>query len=435
MVYQALEAIIAQHPVLSAIPIDEDKPYTSFVRLPQIDVQRTVVFVTRKHNSQDDGDGADSQLDEIIEEQHNTDFKEHYGELPFWRVIVLHHAETLSNFAVSFIFHHALCDGASGLAFHRAFLSALNAASEHDIALTGAGSSSMDPIVYPPKSPLLLSLEEFHPLPLSLTFFAKTIWNEFFARAPQRVWTALPITDSMAMRQTRFLSFSLSVNTTQVLLKASRTNSTSLTASIEVIIAQVLFKHLIPENYSVLVAQGAISLRRFLPQDVIDDDSLGTYVSTYKFVHQRPSDDPSHGHLPIAEPFSWDEARRVKTAIDTELAKKGNDSVIGLLRYAGDLITFLKKKIGKEREQSFEVSNIGVFKSASNNQGDKLWSIGRMVFSQCSNVAGPALNFSMVTGGDGRLTMGISWLEGVVENDWAHLVMEDMKNRIEELVR
>ena len=435
LVYQALAAVIVQHPILSAIPINEDEVGTSFVRLPQIDLWRTVTFVTRKHGSQHGSDQTDNELDGIIEKQHNTDFKECYGELPFWRVIILHPDETRANCVVSFIFHHALCDGASGLAFHRAFLSALNAVPELHTASGGAGANAMDPIVYPPKTPLLPSLEELHPLPLSLSFFVKTMWNEFVARSPQNVWTALPITNSMAMRQTRFRSFSLSFSTTQNLLTVSRTYSTSLTAAIEMILAEVLFKHLTTESYSTLIAQGAISLRRFLPRNMIDDDSMGTYASAYKYVHQRPGNESFQGPHLTAKPFPWDEACKVKATIDIELAKKGNDNVIGLLRYAGNLHTFLSKKVGKEREQSFEVSNIGVFKSVLTGQSDKSWSIGRMVFSQCSNVAGPALNLSMVTGGDGCLTMGISWLEGVVETEWAQLVLKDLKSMIEELAK
>ena len=425
--------MIAQHPILSAIPIDEDKSCTSFVRLPRIDLRRAVTIIERRNDNQQDSDRLDGELDEIIEGQHNTNFKDHYGELPFWRFIILQDAVTASSFTVSFVFHHALCDGASGLAFHRAFLSALNAASELHTASGDAGADSVEPIVYPPKAALLPSLEELHPLSLSISFFGKTLWSEFVARKTQNVWTASPITNVMAIRPTRFRSFSLSTSTTQKLLAASRTHSTSLTATIETIFAEVLFKNLIPEKHSVLIGQGAISLRRFLPQDVIDDDSLGTYVSAYKFVHQRPSNDFSQSHLPVTKLFPWDEARRVKTAIDTELAKKGDDNIIGLLRYAGDLLAFLIKKVGKDREQSFEVSNIGVFKPAAISRRDKTWSIGRMVFSQCSNVAGPALNLSMVTGGDGCLTMGISWLEDVVENEWVQLVMKDLKSTMKDL--
>ena len=427
-------AVIAQHPILSAIPVDEDKPDTYFARLPEINLRRAVKFVARQQQDfKEDNDGIDGELDEIIENQHNTNFKEDYGQLPFWRVIVLHPAGPVSEFVVCFVFHHSLSDGASGLAFHRALLSALNNPDElYATSRTANDPESVDRIVHPPQIPLLPNLEDALPLPLSIFFILKTLWNQLIASALPSVWTASPIAKP-ASTQSRFQSFSMSRDNTQKSLIASRTNSTTLTATAQTLLAATLFEHLPSERYSRLMGTGAISLRRFMPKDIIDDDSMGTYVSAYKFMHLRTTSKVNHGHDNEIERFSWDEARRVKSAIDAELDKKGHDSVVGLLRYAGDLLAFLNKKVGKERDQSFEVSNIGVFKSAPANSGENVWSVGRMVFSQSANVAGPALEASLVTGGDGRLTLGFSWLEGIVDGDWVETVMTALKRNMENL--
>ena len=431
-----MAAVIARHPVLSAIPVDEDKPDTFFVRLPQIDLRRAVKFVTTEHDGQGDEGRKDSELDAVIEGQHNINFKAEYGQLPFWRVIVLHPAGTVSSFALCFVFHHSLADGASGLAFHRSFLSALNTKCElQSVVSKAAGDpNSVNPVVYPPQNPLLPSLEDVLPLPLSVTYVVKTLWNEFIAKAPQNVWTAAPITTSASM-QSHFQSFSLSASSTQRLLVTSRTNSTTLTATVETLLAATLFEHLPSDKYLRLMANGAISLRRLMPNDIIDDDSMGTYVSTYKVMHLRPTHGSGQGSDKSTESFSWDEAGRVKAIIEVELNQKGNDSVVGLLRYAGDLTSYLGKKIGKERDQSFEVSNIGVFKPAPVHDGDDLWSVARMVFSQSANVVGPALGTSLVTGGDGRLSVGFSWLDGVVETEWVEMVMRALKSKMEDLAQ
>jgi hypothetical protein len=131
--------------------------------------------------------------------------------------------------------------------------------------------------------------------------------------------------------------------------------------------------------------------------------------------------------------FSWDEARRVRGTIEAELSKRGRNSIVGLLRYAGDYHEFFRKKIGRRREESFEVSNIGVFKPDGHGQETGDWRVGRVVFSQSANVVGAALEASLVTGGDGRLNMGFSWLEGVVDSEWMEKVMKALKSMMEEV--
>ena len=123
-VFSALAIVIERHPALSSIVMDEDSNEPYFGRLPEINLETSVTFVTRQIPVTENG--RDVELDTILEIQHNTSFKANHGVLPYWRLIIVTPANQENEFVASFIFHHSLGDGASGMAFHRDFLAALS---------------------------------------------------------------------------------------------------------------------------------------------------------------------------------------------------------------------------------------------------------------------------------------------------------------------
>lgn len=425
--------MITEHPVLSAVPLDEDKPEPYFARLPQIDLRDVVKYVTRKEEITYDDNGSDdassdAELDGILEEQHNTNFYRDDDKVaPFWRLIIVVNDGQENNtaqFVACFIYHHAIGDGASGKAFHRSFLSALQSRPPE--------SEQPNPIIQSPDTPLLPNLELLHPLPLSVFYLLKALWHDLFLRIPKGLWSAHPITDAPDKRRTRYTSFTLSRTSTQSLLAASRANSTTLTATVQAAFVAALFANLPASEASVLHCNGAISLRRWLPSDVIDDDSIGTFVSEYALDHSRPGAGSS-----ACELFSWAEARLVRAAIEMEVNKNGKDCVVGLLKYVGDVNGFFRGKIGRGRGRSLEVSNVGVYKPRALSDaggGHGGWKSGKMVFSQCANVTGPAITASLITGADGRLTLGLCWLEGIVDGELMKKVRLDIERVMEWII-
>jgi hypothetical protein len=53
-----------------------------------------------------------------------------------------------------------------------------------------------------------------------------------------------------------------------------------------------------------------------------------------------------------------------------------------------------------------------------------------MVFSQCASVIGNAMEFSVITGGDGCCVISVSWQEGVVEKILAEAVIASLKDEL-----
>jgi hypothetical protein len=138
-VLSAVAIVIRRHPILSAIPVDEDSTTPYFARLPTINLDNTVTFIARKKPFPKSD--RDQELDNLLEVQHNTSFKANYGCLPFWRLIVLTNSESERDFIACFIYHHSLGDGISGVIFQKHFEAAL-----------AAGSAPLTSnMVYPPQ--------------------------------------------------------------------------------------------------------------------------------------------------------------------------------------------------------------------------------------------------------------------------------------------
>ncbi|KAH0528982.1 hypothetical protein TsFJ059_003789 [Trichoderma semiorbis] len=134
LVYAAAGDVISKHPVLFAIPANEDIPNAYFVSLPSIDLGQSVKFLIRSKPLNILDEGEDEELDAVLEDQHNTNFKNDYGTVPFWRLIILQDTEEDMSFTASFIYHHAIGDGFSGLVFHNTFLDSLETVSSSPIS-------------------------------------------------------------------------------------------------------------------------------------------------------------------------------------------------------------------------------------------------------------------------------------------------------------
>jgi hypothetical protein len=404
-VYRACAALIAEHPVLSAIPAADDTQRPYFVRLPQIDLDQVVTSHQRQTTSgTEDGEPVpDHDLQVLIEEQHNAGFS---APNAYWRLCILSDGDSERKFTAVYVFHHALGDGGSGKAFHQGFLRALNTAEERETKA----------LIQSPNLPLLPNIESLHSMPLSFFFLTKKIFQaKIYSRRDPGLWTAGPIQKPTKTR-IRLLPFSKSVVTS--LRDRCRKEQTTITAVLQTVIARSLFAH-IPAAYSSLACTGALSCRRWLP-DVISDDVMGVFVQDFEETYTRSATSP--------DSFPWEEARRSRQTIEAALKREGKDAGPNLLKFVNDYQQELcLSKLGRDRDKSFEVSNIGAVRSESD---PKKPAIKGMVFSQCASVIGNALGFSVITGGDGCCVVSISWQEGVVEESLAEAAIASVGDEL-----
>lgn len=399
-VYQACEAAIVQHPALSATVADDHTQDPYYVRLPQLDLDRIVTMQDRQPGllaTEANGEPApDLDLQTLLATEHNAPFK---APDAFWRIRVLRDIQDQHQFTVVFIYHHAIGDGTSGKAFHQTFLR----------ALTSTGSQKTKSIIPSPRDALLPNIELISSMSLSFPYLAKKLFRaKIYSRRPSGLWTGSKILNPSQTR-VRLVPFSkLLVSAVRDLCRAHKT---TVTALLQTVVARALFANL-PDAFTRLVSTGSLSCRRWLP--VITDEMVGVWVQGYEESYTRN-----------AVSALWDEARRSRKTILSVLKMKGKDSSASLLQFVDDyqkeLCLF---KVGKDRETSFEVSNVGAVPPQMNSSKP---AIQGMVFSQSASVMGNAVQFSAVTGGDGCLVLSVSWQQGVVEPDLINETVESIK--------
>ena len=378
-----------------------------WVRLKEIDLGKVVEFVK-----------GDSRW--ILEGKHQVGFS--WGELPLWRVVVItpEDEESSKRIEVGFFIHHGVGDGKSGFAFHLDFLEALNAQSSVE------EENNPGTVVQVPKLDLVPSIEEAHPLPLSYWFIASQIIKLILPKSKDKEhWTGALIRSERNITHLRLLYLPSSILNS--LLQKCRQHNVTLTALLTVNIARALAK--VFTNYTRFSCSCALSFRRFTGTG---DRAMCLYVSSYT---HKFSTNSSGGYIPC-DVFSWDAIRSCFNEIQSATASPANQQV-GLLKFMDNYEAFFKGKIGKEREHSFEVSNVGVFDSDGHREGGRKDGVkmDRILFSQGSNVISAGLVFSIASVRDGELGIGMTWQEDVVEKGDAEKVLKELEVELRGLAR
>jgi acetyl esterase/lipase len=418
LIYAALAGVIRENPILSAIPVDEESPDAYFVRLPSIDLQRSVFFIKRCQPLVVADTGEDRELDIILQDQHNTNFKSDYGSLPFWRLLILTTPGVQNQFTASFIFHHAIGDGVSGLIFHNAFRDALEVAY--------LSPSSLDPkfehITTSNGALLLPPLEELHPLPIqeSPTKPPTTTLKE---------WTGNAIHPPC---KSRYKTLYLSPSSSTAFVQECKKRNLSVTSALSSLVATVLFG-ILPPTTEALTCIIPVNLRPWLQltRDMADK-AIGTYFDAFKVQQRRTNQniqDPSSTDI-------WPGAHETSKEITKYLTSNSSPSgepytAVAVFKIIPDVSVIFTSTLGKDRDTAFEVSNLGVFSASTKTGADHLWQVGRVTFSRSSVVSGSAVTMSAVSGGDGGLTIGFSWQEGVVEDSVVDSLVDGVKKYLE----
>ncbi len=399
-IFRALACVISQYPSLSAVPVDVHTSHPYFVRITRIYLERTVTFVDADETVSGD---LDPTVDKILEAQHNLPFVLEKEPLPFWRLVVVSPTTDTTRFVVAFIFHHCLGDGQSGVAFHRCLAKALCQRPE----------TEPKSIIESPKIPMLPTLDNLHKGSSSDAHVTSTGNASKPSPSSGNIWAggtpSLPV-------ETRFQSIYFSNEMGNSLVTQCRANGTSVTATMQTLIAVSLFS-ILPETFTAMNSDCPISLRRWLDEP-ITDDSIGCFVGAFSQTH-------------IRQGFSWDEARRCRRKIDEIMAGKGQGMPFSDPKgMAANLKSWLESKIEKPRMCAFEVSNLGHLKE---NNGLDLYKLDSFLFSQSAGATGPAITASLATGPDGRLTIGFSWQQGIVSEEVISHLLQDLPKRLETL--
>jgi hypothetical protein len=122
-----------------------------------------------------------------------------------------------------------------------------------------------------------------------------------------------------------------------------------------------------------------------------------------------------------SESMSWDTLRDYKMIIHGS-ASSSKNQIVGLLKYAGDLLNFFKNK---KRENAFEISNIGLVDGGMDGTG--IAKFRRFIFSQSANVTGNPYVFSIASVKNGDMCIALTWQEGILEEAKAKQVIKGLE--------
>jgi len=425
VIFAVLNSLVQRHPALGLSIAGEMTQSPSWIRLDKIDLREVVQFKDMSEDYQ------------FIEDMHQRAF-DRMGELPLWRVVVVGRPpqeltslidqrkdeaggeETI--FKVGFFYHHAIGDGKSGAAFHMDFLDTLNALAGTDPVI----GISADAVIEPPKLDLLPSVEGARSWPLSTMFIVSRAFKELVLPDNPSLWTGPPVQFSPDRPpKTRLLTLFVDSQTVARLTHRCRQNGVTITPLLSVVIARLLARQHPTEG--VFTGTIALSLRRFTG---IDDRKIVNHVAS---VTTHFATHPKSGYLFASgsNPFDWSVVRSCKKAIDTVAMSPANQDTI-LLRFLKDYSGWFKKRIGKRREASFELSNIGAV-GGGIGKGDTA-RFTRIIFSQPASVTGPPYCFCVATVNGGDMAIALTRQDGILEDKAAREVLAALEGEIYTLV-
>lgn len=420
MVYAATRKAILKYPVLSSIPVEEDSPSAYFAALPSINLERTISFRVRTQPLVGNGEGEDQELDTILQDEHNRNFKDHAGEIPFWRLMILLSRDDPTAFTASFIYHHAIGDGVSGIIFHDFFRESLNnATSEADAVTSAMVTPGRDTQLLPP-------LEALHPLPLQPISVVPSAASELTE------WTGGPI---HAPCRSRWHSLYISSRVSWAFFEACKRENVSVTSALSSVVAGAMFD-VLPTTAEALTCIIPVSLRPWLQlSQETTNRAFGTYFDATRILFTRSENDATAGF--------WSGAHQVAGTLN-EYRKNVSPSgepytAVAAFKNIADVTAIFKSLPGNPRDAALELTNVGLFPSAvavgdASEEAEPraaTWQVGKVLLSRSAVVSGAAVTVSVATGGNGSMTVGFSWQDGVVADDMVHQVSKKVAQCLE----
>lgn len=115
------------------------------------------------------------------------------------------------------------------------------------------------------------------------------------------------------------------------------------------------------------------------------------------------------------ERMLWCAARECRRFLE-EGIRSERDQIVGLLRFVSDFKGYLLGRLGGVRDNTFEVTNIGVLDGGLGN-GEGKARFDDMVFSSGLCTYGDPFCVSVVSVKGGRMTVGVNWVTGVTGDE------------------
>ncbi|KAG5980366.1 hypothetical protein E4U55_004106 [Claviceps digitariae] len=499
LLHRALERLLLVQPVLRVGILDEDSNQARFCHIEKVHLAQHVSFTTlpgdwsrdREQSESESESESQRRYDEAIAavhaRHHNQRF-EHIATRPAWRIEVVEPAGGVHGQDVVFAYHHALLDGTSGRMFHEQLLRELNRQIAHPPPPPHHRDQDDAVVTLTPTCPPTPQSLVYDSAPPSTLFLLKTLWSEFapallrpFAKTTP--WHASNIDLSLPYVTRTARPLVVGPGLLARLLAACRRHGTSLTGLLHALTLASLAARLSASEAPSFRAATPISLRPFLPPQSQTPpptqtqaspslplplrDTLSVLVTTHIYHFSASQTALLRSHLPTTTtsssvpetltPTIWSLAHDQKAHLAARTRTLPKDDPTALLKYVSDWFGFFRKRDGRPRPESWELSNIGVFDvsappasappspspSSSEQQDTALptpsssdhdtaasappLSVSRVYFTNGAMPVGPPFGLGMASVPGGSLTIGLSWHEGAVSAELMAGLVDDLE--------
>ncbi|KAI9805050.1 MAG: hypothetical protein M1825_000884 [Sarcosagium campestre] len=441
-IWRALGQVIKKHAALCCGIIDEDTARPAYIRLDRIDLRYNVIIGKLPPQSTMT---YQERLEQAISRENSTSWPE-LAVRPSWKLLLVSREEededsdedmkgdtSPAKFDIVFSYHHALLDGLSGFAFHRALLQELRYS-----PAAGDVTPPPDPIVVVP-SPLQLAppVEEFLKLKVSRRLLiSKTIshykLNKFSSSSREAPFWSGSKADlpDPALYISRLRSFSIGPSILRRILRACHAHGTTLTAVLHGIIVVALAR--LAPTAEAFTASTPYSVRGYTGTS---PDELVNQVSIVESSYSRQILDGVRGDPTDDSAKVYALGRRFLTDLQGSRTDFPVDNMLSVLAYLKDFHGYFSQKLGQPRAATFEVSNLGVFSGPpslpQSGPPQGAWGIDRMLFTQCGSVVGNSVSFNCASVAEGPLTVSLTWQKGALDES----LVEDLAAQVEKSLR
>jgi len=336
---------------------------------------------------------------------------------PLWRLTVT------SQNVVVFQWHHAIGDGKSGQAFHRSLFDALGQVHGEDTA-DGARNRSLN-IVECDDCNLLAPLEKMTDLTVSWWSLIQVIASLIIPASwtSGSTWTGNPVATNVTVPKVSVRIVKLSSEQTSLLMKAAKAHQGGLTSAFYALgvssLCKVIARDPALQQFDKIKTSLPVSLRPFCN---LSDATMGDLVSSIQRTES------------VRSPPMLKDGKAITTRIRDSVA--GTRELIGCLTYLyGAYEGFFRGKVGKKRDLSLEVSNVGMFPPAEHDAAGAAnsWKIGPLFFAQNDGVVGPALKCNVCGSPEDGCTITVTWGQEAVDDAIAEAFVEEVRNQLGQL--
>ncbi|KAK6512961.1 hypothetical protein TWF506_009123 [Arthrobotrys conoides] len=400
---------IQKHPELSTTVVRDEDGDLYFQRLSTVNLERLVTFKTLEDI---EGKEVDTKLITLSTSENNKGF-ENTSTTPSWRAIALRDPNDCDSFRIAFIWHHVIGDGRSGLAIHQTLLQAFQLF-EDDIDCKSNRPATMRDFTRVPTSAkqLFTSMEEMLPSS-SAPVATSPLQGE--------KWAGKNYNDNSPI-VTRLGRIRIPAKSVQEVLSKCRKYGTTMTALLQAIVAKTLLDQV---PYDRIRTAVAVSLRRFFdPTLGIDDSIMGLWISTYTTEYHKTQFRKNADGLESL----WQVSQENTAQINRVIANGGKDVEIMGLMGVKNYSVAVKSRVGQPRDNSFGLTNLGVFKAAPTDERNGGVILDDMFFSQSCHANGAAFQICIVTVQGGDMNIVFNWQEGVVTQEEIEGVMGGVKD-------